>query len=54
VFGRKSAALAGSTLTPVMSTPLEKVNPKPAKVLLHGAAPGQNGVPVGPLLVIVI
>ena len=38
-----------------MSTPLEKVNPKPAKVLGHDVSvPGQNGVPDGASLVIVI
>ena len=36
--GRKSAALAGSMLTPVMSTPAENVNAKPVKMSAQGNA----------------
>jgi hypothetical protein len=44
VFGRKSGALAGSTLTLVMSTPDEKVNANPVKRSGHGVAvTEQNG-----------
>src|SRR6202008_4568238 len=53
--GRKSAALAGSTLTPVMSTPEEKVNPKPVKTSGHGVVVTvQNGTGGDARLVIVI
>jgi hypothetical protein len=50
VFGRKSAALVGSTVTPVMSTPDEKVKAKPVKRSGHagGTASAQNGFPMGP------
>jgi hypothetical protein len=34
-IGRKPGLLAGSTVTPVMSTPAEKTNPKPVKTSGH-------------------
>ena len=53
--GRKSAALAGSTLTPVILTPEEKVNPKPVKTSEHGVVVTvQNGIGGDARLVIVI
>jgi len=53
--GRKSAALSGSTLTPVMSTPEEKVNAKPLKVSGQGTVETlQNGIGGDSSLVIVI
>jgi hypothetical protein len=43
-FGRKSAALAESTLTPVMSTPLGNTNSNPTKGSEHGSIPEQKGI----------
>jgi hypothetical protein len=54
-IGRKAGLLAGSTVTPVMSTPDEKINPKPVKASGHGnAVIEQNGWLGGARLVMVI
>jgi hypothetical protein len=51
--GRKAGLLAGLTVTPVMSTPAEKTNPKPVKTSGHGKEEvEQNGT--GRRLVMVI
>jgi hypothetical protein len=42
-FGRKSAALVGSTLTPVISTPLEKINWNPTNGSEQGSVVEQKG-----------
>ena len=52
--GRKSAALSGSTLTPVMSTPDEKVNAKPVNVSVQGNGVLQNGNDASLVIVIVV
>lgn len=50
-MGRKSAALAGSVVTLVMSTPLEKENANPVKTSEHGSAVEQNGISTNMLVI---
>ena len=52
-FGRKFGELAKSTLTPVISTRLEKTNWNPTKGSEQGNAVEQNGSPLA-IFVIVI
>src|SRR5580692_3508697 len=54
-IGRKAGELAGSTVTPVMSTPDENTNPKPVKMSGHGdVLTEQNGKNVSLVIVIFV